>query len=231
MSDVEKRIEQWRADLDGSELLGHADVNELESHLREEMQHLKTSGLSDEEAFLVARHRLGHTAALGEEFAKVHPHRRLAQRLYWMILGMLSWFVVWPLGEHLTTASGYLAYTVGLRGAPLTLFTLVVAIISFAFVGLLMLRYLALHWHSRIMARRVVTPICVGVFAAGANTLLCWTVNFANHHLWQQAAPMEAYRQIARPTASTAWYVMMMFLFASALAVFARHSRAQAEIQ
>ena len=232
MSDLEKRIEQWRADLDGSELLGHSDVKELESHLREEMQHLKTSGLSEEEAFLVGRHGLGDTATLEQEFAKVNPHRHLAQRLYWMILGMLSWFVVWPLGEHLTTVSAYLAYTVGLRGVLLTLFKLVVALASFALVGFLMLRYLASHWHSRVMARRVATPICVGVFAAGANTLLCWTVNFANQHLWQRAVPtMEAYHQIAQPTASIAWYVMMMFLFAVALAVFARYSRGQTEVQ
>ncbi len=232
MSDVEKRIEQWRAGLAGSELLGGSDVTELESHLREEMGHLKSSGLSDEEAFLVARHRLGHTAALEEEFAKVHPHRRLAHHLYWMVMGVLSWFVVWPLGEHLTTVSAYLAYAAGLRGVLLTLFALAMAIVSFAFVGFLILRYLGSHWHSRVMAKRVATPICVGVFAAGANTLLCWTVNFANHHIWQRAIPtIEAYRQIAQPRALTAWYVMMMFLLAGALAVFARYSKGQIEVQ
>jgi hypothetical protein len=57
------RYEQWRTHLAGSELLGNSTVNELEGHLREEMEHLKTSGLSDEEAFLVAQHRLGDTAS------------------------------------------------------------------------------------------------------------------------------------------------------------------------
>jgi hypothetical protein len=231
MSDIEKQIEQWQIDLAGSELLGHSDVNELESHLREEMERLRASGLSDEEAFFVGRHRLGDTAALADEFAKVNPHRRLANRLYWMIMGLLSWFVWWPLGEHMSTVSAYLAYTVGLRGVLLTLFALVVRMTTFGLVGFLMLRYLASHWHSRVMAKRVSTPICVGVFAAVANVLLGWTVNFANHHIWQRWISTEAYRQIAQPTVTMAWYVIMMFLFAGALAVFARQSREQAEVQ
>lgn len=232
MSDVEKRIEQWRTGLAGSELLGGSDVSELESHLREEIEHLKTSGLSDEEAFLVARRRLGDTATLEEEFAKVHPHRRLAHHLYWMVMGLLTWFVMWPLAEHLTTVFAYLAYAVGLRGVLLTLFALAVAMVSFAFVGFLMLRYLGSHWHSRVMAKRVATPICVGMFAAGANTLLCWTVNFTNHHVWRQVIPsIEAWRQITQATASTAWWVMMMFLLAGALAVFARRSKEPVEVR
>jgi hypothetical protein len=230
MSDVEKRIEQWRVDLAGSECLGRAEVQELESHLREEIQNLRTAGLSDEEAFLVGRRRLGDRAALEQEFAKVNPHRRLAHRLYWMILGMLTWFVVWPLGDHLSTVSGYLAYTFGLRGVLLTSFTLLMALATYALVGLLLLRSLASHGHSRLMAKRITAPLAVGVLAAGANMLLCWTVNFANHHLWQRLTPtMEVWRQITQPTALRAWYVMMMFLFATALAVFARRSGAQAE--
>jgi hypothetical protein len=230
MSDVEKQIEQWRVDLGGSELLGHSDIKELESHLREEMEHLKTSGLSDEETFLVARRRLGDTATLEEEFAKVNAHRRLANRSYWMILGLLSWFVVWPLVDHLSTVSAYLAYTLGLRGTFLLSFTLVTAMTTYALVGFLMLRYLASRWHSRVMAKRVFTPICVGLFAAGANYLLCWTVNFADHHIWQRAIPPEAYRQITSPNTYTAWYIMMMFLFAGALAIFARQSKEHAEV-
>jgi hypothetical protein len=68
MSDIERQIEQWRIGLAASELLGNSDVSELENHLREEMEQLKTSDLSDEEAFLIARRRLGDTEALAAEF-------------------------------------------------------------------------------------------------------------------------------------------------------------------
>lgn len=171
-------------------------------------------------------------ATLEEEFAKVNPHRRLAQRLYWMILGLLSWFVVWPLGDHVTAVSVYLAYTVGLQGVPLTLFALATALTTYALIGFLILRYLASRWHSGVMAKGIAAPLAVGVVAAGANMLLCWSVNFANHHLWQRLVPAaEAWRQITGSKASIAWYVTMMFLLATTLAVFARRSREPAEAQ
>jgi hypothetical protein len=232
MSDIEKQIEQWRAGLAESELLGGSDVNELESHLREEIEHLKTSGLADDEAVLVARRRLGDTAALEEEFAKVNPHRRLANRLYWMVMGVLSYFVVWPLSWHVSAISAYFAYVVGLRGAVLTSFAHITTIATMAVIGLLVLRYLAWHCHPRIMAKRISIPICVGALAACANLALTWTVNFTNHHLWRQVIPsIEAWRQATRATASRAWWVMMMFLFAGALAVFARRSREPVEVR
>jgi hypothetical protein len=91
MSDVEKRIEQWREGLAGSESLGSSEVRELESHLREEMEHLKTAGLSEEEAFLIASHRLGGAQALEAEFEKVNSDRRFLLHLSWMIAGALAY--------------------------------------------------------------------------------------------------------------------------------------------
>ncbi len=116
MSDVEKRIEQWCEGLAGSELLSGSDVVELECHVREEMEHLKTAGLSDREAFFVARSRLGDTAALEEEFAKVNAPRRLRNRLCWMIAGALAYLVA----VHFAgAASGIsLAIARAMGGAP-----------------------------------------------------------------------------------------------------------------
>ena len=81
MSDVEKQIEQWRAGLASSEMLAETDIRELENHLREEIDHLRSRSLSEDEAFWVARHRLGDPAALENEFAKLRPHRWLLHRL------------------------------------------------------------------------------------------------------------------------------------------------------
>ena len=94
MSDIENRINQWRADLTASETLGTADINELESHLREEISHLQDTGLSDMEALLVARHRLGDPAVLEGEFAKLNTHGRLVSRIRWMAAGILFYLLV-----------------------------------------------------------------------------------------------------------------------------------------
>jgi hypothetical protein len=104
MSDVEKQIEQWRTGLAGSETFGTADIRELESHLREEIDHLKSLKLSDEEAFLVARHRLGDTARLEQEFAKINPQGWLVSRLCWITAGMLLWVVAGGVGGTVSVA-------------------------------------------------------------------------------------------------------------------------------
>jgi len=104
MSDVEKQIEQWRASLGGTETLGAADIRELESHLREEIDHLKSLSLSEDEAFLVAQHRLGDTARLEQEFAKIHPHGWLVSRLCWITAGILLWMIAGSLGTAVSIA-------------------------------------------------------------------------------------------------------------------------------
>ena len=54
MSDLEKRIEQWREDLRASGAFGTADIEKLKAHLRKEMARLEPLGLSVMEAFLVS---------------------------------------------------------------------------------------------------------------------------------------------------------------------------------
>ncbi|MCU0914493.1 MAG: permease prefix domain 1-containing protein [Planctomycetes bacterium] len=115
MSDVEKRIGQWRRGLAGAETMTNADLQELESHLREESEHLATAGLSGEEAFLVARHRLGDPAALEEEFAKVHPQRGLVRRLSWALPGVLLYLAATEFAQALFSLSLSLGHWAGLR--------------------------------------------------------------------------------------------------------------------
>ena len=100
MSDVENQIEQWREALQTSDAFGSADLDELESHLREEMERLTPLGLSGTEAFLVARHRLGTAEALEAEYAKVNADRRALLHLSWMAAGVLVYILV----AHLAVA-------------------------------------------------------------------------------------------------------------------------------
>ncbi|MGX9899472.1 permease prefix domain 1-containing protein [Arthrobacter sp. SA17] len=56
---------------------GHlpADVDELEDHLREQIADRQSTGLDDDEAFLVAIKRLGNLDAVSREFAREHSER------------------------------------------------------------------------------------------------------------------------------------------------------------
>ncbi len=116
MFDLKEEITKWRNDLVQSETLGKSDIAEMENHLQEEIEHLTTLKLSEEEAFRVAAHRLGDTGSLAGEFAKVNGAIILSRRLFWMIAGVL----VYSLGTRIAVAVSegciLLAGMIGLRG-------------------------------------------------------------------------------------------------------------------
>ncbi len=75
LASLESQIEQWRTFLRRRQAIQAVDVAELEDHLRESIGALMASGLSADEAFLVAVKRLGDMDALSREFAREHSDR------------------------------------------------------------------------------------------------------------------------------------------------------------
>lgn len=72
---LEERIGQWRQYLRRRQALHSADIEELEDHLRSQIDALRASGLDEDEAFLVAVKRLGDLDALSREFAIEYSER------------------------------------------------------------------------------------------------------------------------------------------------------------
>ncbi len=75
MHNLEEQIAQWRTFLRRRQAIDSSDVEELESHLRDEIDGLVDAGLEADEAFLVAVKRLGSLDALSREFAREHSER------------------------------------------------------------------------------------------------------------------------------------------------------------
>jgi len=71
----EAQIAQWREFILKRRGVVAADADELESHLRDQAADLQASGLSPDEAFLVAVKRLGAQDEISREFARVHSGR------------------------------------------------------------------------------------------------------------------------------------------------------------
>lgn len=71
----EDQIAQWREFILKRRGVTAADADELESHLRDQAADLQASGLSPDEAFLVAVKRLGAQDEISREFARVHSGR------------------------------------------------------------------------------------------------------------------------------------------------------------
>lgn len=70
--DLNLALQRWLARLGDSDRVRPADLQELESHVRDSMSRLESGGLSAEESFLVATHRVGQPEKLEPEFGKVN---------------------------------------------------------------------------------------------------------------------------------------------------------------
>ena len=79
---IEEQIATWRSYVGRKEAIDGRDVDELEDHLRGQIDRLEASGLSDDEAFLVAVKRLGGLDDLSREFAREHSERLWKQLMF-----------------------------------------------------------------------------------------------------------------------------------------------------
>jgi hypothetical protein len=75
VQDVEPQIAEWRAYVAKATAANGRDVDELETHLRDEIAELDSAGLTADEAFLVAVKRMGNLDTLSREFAREHSGR------------------------------------------------------------------------------------------------------------------------------------------------------------
>ncbi|HSK05919.1 MAG TPA: permease prefix domain 1-containing protein, partial [Acidimicrobiia bacterium] len=80
MARLESDIAEWRAFVGQGPGIDGRDVEELETHLREQIGELVASGLDSDEAFLVAVKRIGSVDELSREFAR-EQHGRLWRQL------------------------------------------------------------------------------------------------------------------------------------------------------
>lgn len=72
---LERQITLWRDYVSRRDAIDGRDVDELEDHLRDQIERLEASGLAPDEAFLVAVKRLGAIDELSREFAREHSER------------------------------------------------------------------------------------------------------------------------------------------------------------
>lgn len=71
MFDLEKAVADWRQQMVTAGIKKGEAIDELESHLRDDIQQQIQQGLTKEKAFEMAVERIGGTQALKAEFAKV----------------------------------------------------------------------------------------------------------------------------------------------------------------
>ena len=103
MFDLSESTADWLGDLRQSEAFEETDLEELENHLRDEIEQLMEKGLSEKEAFWVATSRAGTREELPREYAKVNSRPVWRHRFLWMAAGVLAYL-------FLSTVIGLLSY-------------------------------------------------------------------------------------------------------------------------
>src|ERR1700683_4242545 len=79
MDTIEKQIQAWRSHMPRARLSPET-LDELESHLRDDISQELRSGLDAQQAFAAAAQRIGIPSALQNEFGKITSVTRLAAR-------------------------------------------------------------------------------------------------------------------------------------------------------
>ena len=96
MLDLESKIAEWRTRMAAGGIKTPAVLDELESHLREEIRARITAGAAGDQAFREALARLGKMDSLRDEFRKVHnPGGRFLTWSFLLWLGLAGVMAVY----------------------------------------------------------------------------------------------------------------------------------------
>ena len=88
MFDLNKSILNWKKSLQSCDSFTRENIDELESHLNEQIADLTETGLNDEEAFWVAQKRIGTIQSLNSEYTKINNLNILKKKIYWILTGV-----------------------------------------------------------------------------------------------------------------------------------------------
>lgn len=141
MFQLEREIANWKQSLSSDGIVGPEEALELESHLRESMASLIEKEMSEEEAFLLGVHRMGHPTALRQEYSKNNSASRWKHRLFWMIAGYLAVRVAGGSVSALATITGTAMAYSGFGGS--TSGAAMISTTALAWVAILVITYLA----------------------------------------------------------------------------------------
>jgi len=89
MFNLDQAIAEWRRRMLASDIKAPEPLDELEAHLRDEIEQQSKSGLSEAEAFQVAVEKIGKARPLQKEFKKVEKSHKIIRPIA-LIVGWLA---------------------------------------------------------------------------------------------------------------------------------------------
>jgi hypothetical protein len=166
MFDLEPAIANWRRQMLAAGIKTPVPLDELESHLREEIERQMKSGLNEQKAFPIAVERIGAGDLLKNEFKKIGgmdkaQRRKAAGYFYSVILGFYTLAAIYAMSKYNLSTNEWLS---GLA-AQITLLGLAYLVWN-----------LAPSWFLLITSRRAQSAVGLIGGISGA----IWFLDFAN---------------------------------------------------
>ncbi|MGO8838223.1 MAG: permease prefix domain 1-containing protein [Limisphaerales bacterium] len=97
MFNLEQAIVEWRRQMLAAGIKTPVPLEELESHLREEIEWLVKSGLDEQTAFAAAVQKIGSGHMLRNEFGKVEPARATRRQYFFLEIIFMAGLLLIPL--------------------------------------------------------------------------------------------------------------------------------------
>ncbi len=163
--DLNAAVLSWREQLRRSPQFREENLAELESHLRDAVAQLQGTNLSEEEAFIIATHRIGSVEQLATEFEKINRNamNKIIHGLVLVFFSINCWFL-WAL---LTTSERLMTRLAGGHLPGFTRFCLELRPVFYA-LPILALIWCVIVWVRKTDARNS----WVGFFAASTSIIM-----------------------------------------------------------
>lgn len=92
---IAEKINGWANEIKAKPSLTESDIEEMKSHLYDSCEALVKQGLSEEEAFIVARLRMGDSPELDEAFNEANQPVMQMRRSLYILAGVLVYFAAY----------------------------------------------------------------------------------------------------------------------------------------
>ena len=93
--DLTEMVNDWAAGLKDKPALSESDIEEMKAHLYDSCESLMQKGLSEDEAFMVAKKRMGGSPELDEAYSQANQPVLQMRRSLYILAGVLVYFAAY----------------------------------------------------------------------------------------------------------------------------------------
>jgi hypothetical protein len=114
-----KNIKIWKSELSQNSNMTKDNIDELESHLYDQIDDLQLIGLSTEESLLIAKSRIGNTKELTTEYGKVNKKIYFSSKITPYLKGILLFIAFTAITNLISNISLLIASRIGVNSENL----------------------------------------------------------------------------------------------------------------